>query len=116
MSKANKKGFTLIEMLIVVTIIGILAAIIMPRFLTSSDTAKKNSHKTTRQNINAQIELYHFNTNIWPADFAAASWGATPTDYFPDGQPVSCNADVAVAWTIDATSHRIDTSTHTGHE
>ncbi|MEK7298605.1 MAG: prepilin-type N-terminal cleavage/methylation domain-containing protein, partial [Candidatus Margulisiibacteriota bacterium] len=57
----KNKGFTLIEMLIVVTIIGILAAIVLPRFTTSSVAAKIAAHRATEQAINAQSELYFFN-------------------------------------------------------
>jgi type II secretion system protein G len=120
----NHLGFTLIEMLIVVTIIGILAAIVMPRFLSTADTARKSAHKTDRQHINSQVELYYFNTGSWPAAGAlsndqwkepngeATSW----QKYFPDGVPVTCNQ--GEAWTIDTDTHRLkfDESNHAGHE
>ncbi len=117
LSKPN--GFTLIEMLIVVTIIGILAAIVMPRFLSTTDTARQNAHKTERQNINAQIELYHFNTGEWPTAMDNGSWaepngGGTFENYFPDGVPVKCNQDGA--WAIDTVTHRLSTDGHDTHE
>ena len=106
-------------MLIVVTIIGILAAIVMPRFLSTTDTARHNAHKTERQNINSQIELYHFNTGQWPAGMDNGSWnepngGGTYTTYFPDGVPTKCNQDTP--WGIDPTTHRLSTNGHDKHE
>lgn len=107
-------GFTLMEILIVVAIIGILSAIVLPRFLTSSATAKKAAHKAVRTSINSQIEQYYFNNGAYPAAMTNESWGAGTTyqNYFPDGVPVSCNQ--GVVWTI--LNGRIDSSAHTNHE
>lgn len=120
----KENGFTLIEMLIVVTIIGILAAIIMPRFMSSADTAKKSAHKASRQHINAQIELYYFNTGKYPATGAQmqpADWvepegtATSNLKYFPDEFPTKCNQDES--WIISATTHRIDIDgKHLNHE
>jgi prepilin-type N-terminal cleavage/methylation domain-containing protein len=43
MSRTNRKGFTLIEILIVVIILGILAAIVIPQFTNASKEAKQSS-------------------------------------------------------------------------
>ena len=53
-----KKGFTLIEILIVVIILGILAAIVIPQFTSASQDARKNSLTSQLQTIRSQIELY----------------------------------------------------------
>ncbi|MFC1752480.1 competence type IV pilus major pilin ComGC [Thermoproteota archaeon] len=114
----RNKGFTLMEMLIVVTIIGILAAIVLPRFVTSSKQAKREAHKAERQSINAQIELYYFNEGEWPDDMTDAGWGTADEqyqDYFPDGVPTTCNQ--GGTWTI-GDNYRIDLAQggHDGHE
>lgn len=62
--KKNKKGFTLIEMLIVVVIIGILAAVILPKMGSSSRTARVNACKANVTSINTGIELITFEQNI----------------------------------------------------
>ena len=54
----GKKGVTLVELLIVVLILGALAAIAIPRLTQSADTAKTNGCKTNVDIINSQIELY----------------------------------------------------------
>ena len=64
--KRSNKGFTLMEMLIVVTIIGILSAIIIPRLFTSTTSAKKNAREAERQTINSQIELFYFIEGVYP--------------------------------------------------
>lgn len=53
-----RKGFTLVEILIVVIILGILAAIVIPQFTDASETAKTNSLSSQVQTIRSQIELF----------------------------------------------------------
>jgi len=53
-----KKGFTLVEILIVVVILGILAAIVIPQFSQASTEARESSLISNLQAIRAQIELY----------------------------------------------------------
>jgi prepilin-type N-terminal cleavage/methylation domain-containing protein len=53
-----KRGFTLVEILIVVVILGILAAIVIPQFTQASTEAKENSMCSDLQSLRFQIELY----------------------------------------------------------
>lgn len=56
--RSLKKGFTLVEILIVVIILGILAAIVIPQFTSASDDARKNSLTSQVQTLRSQVELY----------------------------------------------------------
>ncbi|MFN5495339.1 MAG: type II secretion system protein [bacterium] len=60
MRRANPKrrGFTLIEILIVVVILGILAAIVVPQFTNASQEATASSIRSQLQTLRGQIELY----------------------------------------------------------
>ncbi|MDB5297977.1 MAG: hypothetical protein JWO31_3960 [Phycisphaerales bacterium] len=51
-------GFTLIEILIVVIILGILAAIVIPQFSSASNDARTSNVQTTVQTLRSQIALY----------------------------------------------------------
>ena len=53
-----KSGFTLVEILIVVVILGILAAIVVPQFTDASSQATANRVKADLQTVRSQIELY----------------------------------------------------------
>src|SRR3954462_2937228 len=54
----RKGGFTLVEILIVVIILGILAAIVIPQFTSASQDARKNSLTSQLQTRRSQLELY----------------------------------------------------------
>ena len=58
MTKRKNHGFTLVEILIVVVILGILAAIVIPQFSQASLEARESSLKSDLQAIRSQIELY----------------------------------------------------------
>jgi general secretion pathway protein G len=65
-----KSGFTLVEILIVVVILGILAAIVIPQFTEASTEAKLSSLCTDLQTLRSQIELYKIQHNDNPPLFA----------------------------------------------
>ncbi len=58
-----KRGFTLVEILIVVVILGILAAIVVPQFTQASTEAKVSSSLSSLQSLRSQIELYRIQHN-----------------------------------------------------
>jgi len=59
----RRAGFTLVEILIVVVILGILAAIVIPQFTNASEDAKASSLFTQLQTIRSQLELYQVQHN-----------------------------------------------------
>ena len=60
------KGFTLVELLIVVIILAILAAIIIPQFSGATDDAEQAAYDTNIANIRAAIDLYRQQHNEYP--------------------------------------------------
>ena len=56
--RTQKSGFTLVEILIVVIILGILAAIVIPQFTNASQDARESALLSQLQTLRSQIELY----------------------------------------------------------
>jgi len=62
-SRKRNSGFTLVEILIVVIILGILAAIVIPQFTEASTDAKNSSLDSNLQALRSQFELYKVQHN-----------------------------------------------------
>lgn len=91
------------ELLAVVVILGLIAALIVPRVSTSGDTAKTKTCVHNRAEINITVEQYYMNSGSWPA--SDLSDIAADAAYFPDGLP-TC-PQTGAAYRIDPTTHRV---------
>ena len=86
----KKLAFTLVELLIVVIILGILAAVVIPQFSDASTDAKTSSLQTNLATMRGQIELYRLQHNgQYPpfASFATVMTSKTNADHTTSGTP-----------------------------
>src|ERR1700677_765251 len=90
-ARVSRKGFTLVEILIVVIILGILAAIVIPQFTNASQNARESSLQSTLQTLRSQVQLYKLQhgdalpdlvTN-WDPLVASTNYGTPPQAYGP---------------------------------
>lgn len=65
----NEKGFTLVELMIVVIILGVLAGVAIPRYLARTDTAKINSTLSTLQALQGAMNNYYTDENLGNGKF-----------------------------------------------
>ena len=64
LKKSRKGGFTLFELMVVVAVIAILAAIAMPQFLTAADRARNAKETADIQIIKNATQLYMIDKNV----------------------------------------------------
>ncbi len=63
----GSRGFTLIEIMVVVVILGILAAIVVPRFLDRPDQAKVTKARVDMKGIQEALGLYKLDNGFFPS-------------------------------------------------
>jgi prepilin-type N-terminal cleavage/methylation domain-containing protein len=101
-------AFSLMELMAVLAIVGILAAVIVPRVATFQDKGKKSACYANKGDIELQVKLWKRNKGSYPT--ANLSDIGADTSYFPGGLPV-CSVD-GTSYTIDTTTGRVIGHTH----
>ena len=104
----NNKGFTLIELIMVTIILGILAAVAIPRYMATVDKAEIAAEDAVISSIRAGLETYATEQLI---DNGRRSWPDNPFDGLdtkPSGHTTDItDADVDGEWTYNTTSLKI---------
>jgi len=65
-NKNGESGFTLIELMVVIVILGLLAGIILPRFIGQSDTAKRQVASTQIATLETALKMYKLDNGSYP--------------------------------------------------
>ena len=85
------RGFTLIELMVVIFIIGLLAALIIPKFSGAADRARRVKAEADIQALKGALDRYNLDAGQYPttsqglgALITAPTDGKVPTDY-PEG-------------------------------
>ena len=94
----NKKGFTLMELLIVVAIIAILAAIAIPTFSSSLEKAKRGADEANARSLYAAVALNVMTDGKLGAGVPKATVTG-PATVSVDGTDYKFNYDVTIAYT-----------------
>lgn len=76
----KNRGFTLVEILIVVIILGILAAIVIPQFTNASNEARNSSVASTLQTIRSQLSLFKIQHGDTPPQGSTYLWALMTTE------------------------------------
>ncbi len=95
--KKNDEGFTLVELLIVIVILGILAAVVVFAVSGITDNGELNACKTERRTIETGVEAYRAQENAYPANVGALVPGilrATPTYFSVSGSTLTASGTI----------------------
>jgi prepilin-type N-terminal cleavage/methylation domain-containing protein len=101
MRTGNKKGFTLIELMIVVVIIGILAALAIPRFMRSTTKAKQSEAKQLLKQIYTMQRAYRQEFDTYACDGQVVAAGGS---FATIGIDVGASARYTYTMAADATT------------
>lgn len=66
LNKKKQKGFTLLELMVVVVIIGVLGALIVPNFMDRPNEARVSAAKTDIASISQALKLYKLDNHRYP--------------------------------------------------
>jgi len=96
---STRQGFTLVEIMIVVGIIGLLSAIAIPSFQKARDVARINAAKNDVRLISAAIDMLAFHTAQWPGGLVAGD-PANPEvwDLSPGSAGITANDGTFTRW------------------
>ena len=125
----RRSGFTLVEILIVVVILGILAAIVVPQFTNASNEAVKGALQSQLQTISSQMELYRVRSQgAYPtmgSGEANNGWGDVVGEQYLKEEPfngytgesaiatggqtaaLAGDRDSSSGWNFDATTYEV---------
>jgi len=96
MTNRGQRGFTLVELLIVVVVIGILASIAIPKFTAVREKAFKAAMMSDLKNLASQQEVYHNDFFTYAGTVTAAL--AVPSE----GVTISINEATGTGWSATA--------------
>ncbi len=74
----SQKGFTLLEMLIVIVIVLVLAIIIVPNLISGPARARDSQRKADMRTIKTALETYYNDNNAYPTSLNVLTEGTTP--------------------------------------
>ncbi|HTP66834.1 MAG TPA: type II secretion system major pseudopilin GspG [Geobacteraceae bacterium] len=88
----NSRGFTLLEIMVVVAILALLAALVGPRIMGQSDKAKIDDTKVQIRNLESALKFYKLDNGVYPSTeqglqalVEKPTVGQAPKNYRPEG-------------------------------
>ena len=89
--KERRKGFTLVELLVVIVVLAVLAAIVLPKFMDSSARSKESSLRTDLKLIRNALSAFQADTGKYPLALADLAGTDKATVKVADGSVVAAS-------------------------
>ncbi len=108
----NRQGFTLVEMMIVVALMGVLASVAIPNYINAREIAFKNACSANLTQLNSSIDMFQIDKGAWPGNFTPSLDPYMRT--VPTACPENSNLNYTLVAAVSANPAEATCST-TGH-
>ena len=113
--RLNQKGFTLVELMVVIAILGVLAAIALPKFTDSTTSANTAKAQADLRTIDSAIVMYQAQKGTDPGNLAALKTAGLLVDE-PKPPSGKCFIGKSTSDTVpDTTKYDFENSADTGN-
>lgn len=99
----NERGFTIMELLVVIVIIGVLAAIGVPAYQNMTTRARETACQANRRTLQTAVGMCFADTGAYPANIAAL------TPYLDNAESITCPS--SGVYSINA-AHNVECTIH----
>ena len=97
----GSKGFTLIELVMIIVILGILAAVAIPKYYDLTDDANEAAEKGVVGGVRSAIHTYYAENRAWPSALDDAASGSDASSSNPFFDDVLSQGGVTDDWSKD---------------
>jgi type IV pilus assembly protein PilE len=110
MTKTSQKGFSLIELVMVITIVGILMAVAIPSYKSSTAKARRSDGQTALMDAMTREERYFTEHNTYTTNLATASAATTSQEGYYTISAAACGAGISSCVKLTATAGSVQAS------
>jgi len=103
--KRDQRGFTLMELMIVIVIIGVLAAIGIPAYNNYVKKAKAAKCQANRRTLDAAVGLYHAEHGDYPTVEGTSTLQSVLKEYLDNADELTCPE--GGTYSLDTASHKV---------
>lgn len=94
----RRRGFTLVELLVVLLILGILIAIAVPVYTSTMENAKRSTCEANQRIIRGAIQMFYASEGAWPTD---NDFGDTGLEPYLETSPPDCPSEGDYSFSVD---------------
>ncbi len=115
MKRTNTKGFTLIELIMIIVILGILAAVAVPKYFDLTTDAKTAAEKGVVGGVRAGIQTYFAQNKSFPTSLDSVAASTTCSTSNPCFDTVLSQGGITADWSKDASGDYVGPNGGTYH-